>query len=211
LSKPQISARMPHARTVPRQPWDAPPVRALAVPGLYHRLVIVLCPAWCWSRVPLTRGLERETAAGVLVLKRWIVLGFIILMAWSALGVKPSASSPTSEEAQVSRIPWSGYWWPLLDSKNPNLYDDGGPLDEYDSYCSNLGWGAPEQRIHVYLSIQAGSAPQVVLDKVVVSEPAYAVYPMEVKMAVVNNRAELAAPLKVGVLSRFLQVECTLR
>jgi hypothetical protein len=202
---------MPHAHEMPRQLWDAPLVRAHAVPGSCHRFVIVLSPAWCWSRVPLTRGLERETAAGVLVLKRWIVLGLIVLMVWSALGVEPSASRPTSEEAQVNRIPWSGFWWPLLDSKNPNLHDDGGPLDEYDSYCSNLGWGAPEQRIHVYLSIQAGSAPQVVLDKVVVSEPVYAVHPLGATEALVNNKAELVAPLKVGILPYVLQVECTLQ
>jgi hypothetical protein len=35
---------------------------------------------------------------------------------------------------QAARQPWSGWWWPLKDSLNPNMYDKGGPLDKYDQY-----------------------------------------------------------------------------
>ncbi len=45
--------------------------------------------------------------------------------------------------AQASRLPWSGWWWPLLDSRDPNLYDDGGPLAKYDAYVEALDWGDP--------------------------------------------------------------------
>ena len=38
------------------------------------------------------------------------------------------------DQGQAAKIPWSGWWWPLRDSVNPNLYDKGGPLDKYDQY-----------------------------------------------------------------------------
>jgi hypothetical protein len=35
---------------------------------------------------------------------------------------------------KADKIPWSGWWWPFLESGGPNLYDAGGPLEKYDSY-----------------------------------------------------------------------------
>ena len=47
-----------------------------------------------------------------------------------------------SEEAKpihfkVQKNPWSGWWWPHYFGYNPNLYDNGGPLEKYD-YIYNL-------------------------------------------------------------------------
>ena len=32
-----------------------------------------------------------------------------------------------------SKIPWSGYWWPMLDT-DATLYENGGALQKYDEY-----------------------------------------------------------------------------
>jgi hypothetical protein len=72
-----------------------------------------------------------------------VIIGLIAILAWQFLCSSASASRPTGEQAEASRTPWSGWWWPLLDSRNPNLYDDGGPLDKYDAYVQRLGWGNP--------------------------------------------------------------------
>jgi len=59
-----------------------------------------------------------------------------------------SGSSSGSESAQVNsgNMPWSGYFWPMLDKNSPgctstqhNLYETGGPMQDYDTYSTNLG------------------------------------------------------------------------
>jgi hypothetical protein len=40
----------------------------------------------------------------------------------------------TFETGAAKVVPWSGYWWPYLESANPNLYDEGGALARYDTY-----------------------------------------------------------------------------
>ena len=40
---------------------------------------------------------------------------------------------------RASKIPWSGYWWPFLDSTyTDNMYDANGPLDKYDQYAKKV-------------------------------------------------------------------------
>ncbi len=41
------------------------------------------------------------------------------------------------EGSGASNTPWSGWWWPYLDTINPNIYDENGPLDKYDRYVQN--------------------------------------------------------------------------
>lgn len=48
----------------------------------------------------------------------------------------PASASAAQEWGSTSRWPWSGYWWPMLDTKS-NLYDAGGPLAKYDQYLKN--------------------------------------------------------------------------
>lgn len=61
-----------------------------------------------------------------------------------------ASSDNNYDVAQVnaSFMPWSGYFWPMLDkniAKCPqaigshNLYENGGPLQDYDNYTANLG------------------------------------------------------------------------
>jgi hypothetical protein len=41
----------------------------------------------------------------------------------------------TNETAQATKIPWSGWYWPLPESSTlPNLYDPGGAMEKYDQY-----------------------------------------------------------------------------
>jgi len=56
--------------------------------------------------------------------------------------VKTSAAAGTSvlagfiEWGEADVIPWNGWYWPLLNTRNPNLYDDSGgntPLKDYDT------------------------------------------------------------------------------
>ncbi|MCS6859289.1 MAG: hypothetical protein NZT92_03080 [Abditibacteriales bacterium] len=35
---------------------------------------------------------------------------------------------------RANKVPWAGWWWPMEDAMNPNLYDAGGPYDKYDQY-----------------------------------------------------------------------------
>ncbi|MEW5759191.1 MAG: hypothetical protein AB1779_00315 [Candidatus Thermoplasmatota archaeon] len=35
---------------------------------------------------------------------------------------------------EAERKPWSGFWWPMSNDRNPNLYDENGPLEKYDKY-----------------------------------------------------------------------------
>ncbi len=70
--------------------------------------------------------------------KRFVVFGLVVILAWHLAAALPSASRGGGEQAQASRTPWSGWWWPLLDSRDPNLYDDGGPLEKYDAYVNKV-------------------------------------------------------------------------
>jgi len=77
-------------------------------------------------------------------MRRLVVLIVVLVLLVSHLRVPlPLASGSTLDSAQASRLPWSGWWWPLLDSRDPNLSDEGGPLEKYDSYVQELGWGNP--------------------------------------------------------------------
>jgi hypothetical protein len=58
------------------------------------------------------------------------------------------SSGNNYEVAQVvaSSMPWSGYYWPMLDKNvkgspnySHNLYENGGPMEDYDTYTANLG------------------------------------------------------------------------
>ncbi|RIK43187.1 MAG: hypothetical protein DCC58_09960 [Chloroflexi bacterium] len=41
----------------------------------------------------------------------------------------------TLENAQATKVPWSGWYWPLPPSSTlPNLYDPGGAMEKYDAY-----------------------------------------------------------------------------
>lgn len=55
------------------------------------------------------------------------------LAAVSALLFIPMSASAASEYASAKKWPWSGYWWPMLDS-GYNLYSQGGPLQKYDQW-----------------------------------------------------------------------------
>ena len=48
---------------------------------------------------------------------------------------------------QAANLPWSGWWWPSLDSgSGPHLFDVGGPLDKYDAYVSSTTGVDPQTR-----------------------------------------------------------------
>ena len=45
--------------------------------------------------------------------------------------------APPSEDA-TTELPWSGYWWPMLEGHGYNLYAEDGPLHKYDQYVFAL-------------------------------------------------------------------------
>ena len=62
--------------------------------------------------------------------RTWLAL--LIGIATIAL-VIPATASAADEWGSTSRWPWSGYWWPMLET-DTNLYDDGQSLAKYDQY-----------------------------------------------------------------------------
>ncbi len=48
-----------------------------------------------------------------------------------------TVGSPTSGSA--ARKPWSGYWWPQLDTTGIQLFDNPGPMTKYDAYARATG------------------------------------------------------------------------
>jgi hypothetical protein len=81
----------------------------------------------------------------------WVAIAALAITALAA----PSSASAAwvgPQQGAANKTPWSGYWWPML-STSTNLYDNGGPLQKYDSYLQNTtgtrgGAQAWEQRNH---------------------------------------------------------------
>ncbi len=68
---------------------------------------------------------------------RWItavLLGLAALTMALPSSAAAAAGAPVSDWGSTTTWPWSGWWWPQLDSENPNLYDDGQALSKYDAY-----------------------------------------------------------------------------
>jgi len=61
-----------------------------------------------------------------------IVATSVMLLALLA----PSIANAADETGSTARWPWSGYWWPMLNT-DTNLYDDAGPLAKYDTYLKS--------------------------------------------------------------------------
>ncbi len=57
-----------------------------------------------------------------------------------AVTVKTATASPTS--GRSAKIPWSGYWWPRLNTYPIKLYNNPGPMTKYDAAtgASSYGW-----------------------------------------------------------------------
>jgi hypothetical protein len=75
----------------------------------------------------------------------------------------------------------------------------------------SLAWGQPQQRMHVYVSLTAGSNPAISLDKAVITEPAYAVRLLSASAVLEDGHASLETSLAVGKKSHVLSLRCTLR
>ncbi|MBN1975280.1 MAG: hypothetical protein JW787_16675 [Sedimentisphaerales bacterium] len=57
-------------------------------------------------------------------------------------------SNMFTQNGQATTRPWNGWYWPTLNSINPNNYDNGGPLDKYDQACGNTDAQATEKANH---------------------------------------------------------------
>jgi hypothetical protein len=75
----------------------------------------------------------------------------------------------------------------------------------------SLSWGSPERRMHVYVSLLPGPTPQVNVDKVVTTQPAYSVRPQKMSAALVDGRASLEAPVVAGKIPYVLSIDFGLR
>jgi len=65
-------------------------------------------------------------------MRQRLLLALTTVVGAIALAI-PATASAANEYGSTQKWPWSGYWWPMLDT-NPNLYDTGGPLAKYDQY-----------------------------------------------------------------------------
>jgi Transglutaminase elicitor len=61
-------------------------------------------------------------------------LSVILVLTVSTAALTPHTAAANQEIGQAVAAPWSGWWWPLLDSRNPNLYDPEQALQAYDTY-----------------------------------------------------------------------------
>lgn len=68
----------------------------------------------------------------------------ITLTALIALLSMPAVSSAAAVNSwgSTQRWPWSGSWWPMLDTYT-NLYDDGQALSKYDTYIKAIDGTSP--------------------------------------------------------------------
>jgi hypothetical protein len=55
-----------------------------------------------------------------------------------------SASADVDEVTLGASSAWASWYWPVLDTKNPNMYDDGESMARYDDYDLPIGQGAQE-------------------------------------------------------------------
>lgn len=60
----------------------------------------------------------------------------LVLTTMAIALVMPATASAAEEWGSTSKWPWSGYWWPMLDT-NLNLYDQGEAMELYDRYMLN--------------------------------------------------------------------------
>jgi hypothetical protein len=75
---------------------------------------------------------RKFTDEGIWVMRRhWNQIA-VVAIALIAL-IVPTAANAAEETGSTARWPWSGYWWPMLDTQK-NLYDTGGPMSKYDAY-----------------------------------------------------------------------------
>lgn len=58
---------------------------------------------------------------------------FAATMCFCVMAIMPSLASAATESGTVSKWPWSGYWWPMLNT-DLNLYDNGQSMQLYDQY-----------------------------------------------------------------------------
>lgn len=58
--------------------------------------------------------------------------------------VAPAQASAASEWGSTTKWPWTGYWWPMLNSYLNN-YDDGQSMQLYDQYLEKTGRPATAQ------------------------------------------------------------------
>jgi Transglutaminase elicitor len=63
-----------------------------------------------------------------------IRLSVLLVLMVSTAVLTPHTAAANQEIGQSVAAPWSGWWWPLLDSRNPNLYDPEQALQAYDNY-----------------------------------------------------------------------------
>jgi hypothetical protein len=53
-----------------------------------------------------------------------------------------SVTNDLPASGRSARVPWSGYWWPMLYTYTTKLYNNPGPMTKYDSvtHASSYGW-----------------------------------------------------------------------
>lgn len=58
------------------------------------------------------------------------------------LSLFAGATSPASAatiSGRADKTPWSGYWWPMLNTYTYKLYNSPGPMSKYDAYSKATG------------------------------------------------------------------------
>lgn len=74
--------------------------------------------------------------------RRALLIGVVLLVA--ALPMAPVSGQSGSESGQAAVLPWTGWWWPWIDWRNPNHYDAGEDSGKYDLYVQNTRGANPQ-------------------------------------------------------------------
>ncbi len=56
------------------------------------------------------------------------------------MGLSPYSAAADTISGRATKLPWSGYWWPYLESQSIKLYNDPGPMKKYDQVNGSTAW-----------------------------------------------------------------------
>lgn len=74
--------------------------------------------------------------------RNWLITAITVVVLMCTF---TSSAAAAYQWGSTQRWPWSGYWWPMLDTSS-NLYDPGQALEKYDKYVVSTGAVDPKSQ-----------------------------------------------------------------
>lgn len=63
-----------------------------------------------------------------------VLVALVLVVLGLALSPAYGQARSRAERGQAVLVPWTGWWWPWIDSRNPNHYDATHDAEKYDAY-----------------------------------------------------------------------------